>query len=70
MKYVLFYDSADNVATKAPVHFPAHRALRYQAFLTARGDATDGGHLLANPQGGGLDGYFHDERGRRGIRAE
>jgi uncharacterized protein YciI len=26
MKYVLFYDSADEVALKAPPHFPAHRA--------------------------------------------
>jgi uncharacterized protein YciI len=25
MKYVLFYDSADDVASKAPAHFPAHR---------------------------------------------
>lgn len=25
MKYVLFYDSADDVVSKAPVHFPAHR---------------------------------------------
>ncbi len=25
-KYVLFYDSADDVATKAPAHFPAHKA--------------------------------------------
>ena len=26
MKYVLLYDSADDVATKAPEHFPAHHA--------------------------------------------
>ena len=26
MKYVLFYDSAEDVVTKAPAHFPAHRA--------------------------------------------
>jgi uncharacterized protein YciI len=25
-KYVLFYASADDVLTKAPAHFPAHRA--------------------------------------------
>jgi uncharacterized protein YciI len=25
MKYVLFYDSADDVASKAPAHFPAHQ---------------------------------------------
>ena len=26
MKYVLFYDSADDVASKAPAQFPAHKA--------------------------------------------
>ena len=25
MKYVLFYESADNVAANAPPHFPAHK---------------------------------------------
>jgi uncharacterized protein YciI len=25
-KYVLFYESADDVASKAPAHFPAHKA--------------------------------------------
>jgi hypothetical protein len=25
MKYVMFYESADDVAAKAPAHFPAHR---------------------------------------------
>jgi uncharacterized protein len=31
VKYVLFYESADDVAEKAPLHFPAHRA-RWQEF--------------------------------------
>ncbi len=26
MKYVVLYESADDVATKAPQHFPAHKA--------------------------------------------
>lgn len=26
MKHVLFYDSADDVGSKAPPHFPAHKA--------------------------------------------
>ena len=26
MKYVVFYESADDVASKAPPHFPAHLA--------------------------------------------
>ena len=26
MKYVLFYESADDVLSKAPAHFPAHQA--------------------------------------------
>jgi uncharacterized protein len=36
MKYVLFYESADNVAANAPPHFPAHKQ-RLDAFH-ARGD--------------------------------
>jgi uncharacterized protein YciI len=31
VKYVLLYESADNVAARAPAHFPAHRA-HYQEF--------------------------------------
>jgi uncharacterized protein YciI len=31
VKYVLFYDSADDVRAKAPAHFAAHRA-RYEEF--------------------------------------
>ena len=31
MRYVLFYDSADDIETKAPLHFPAHEA-RLQEF--------------------------------------
>ena len=27
MKYVLFYESGDDVATKAPENFPAHEML-------------------------------------------
>jgi uncharacterized protein len=26
MRYVLFYESADDVASRAPPHFPAHKA--------------------------------------------
>ena len=36
MKYVLFYESADDVLSKAPAHFPAHKA-RLDDFH-ARGD--------------------------------
>jgi uncharacterized protein YciI len=36
MKYVLFYESADDVLSKAPVHFAAHHE-RLQEFH-ARGD--------------------------------
>jgi uncharacterized protein len=36
MKYVLLYESAQDVATNAPPHFPAHKA-RLDAFH-ARGD--------------------------------
>lgn len=54
-KYVVFYESADDVQSKAPAHFPAHRA-RWQEFR-------DGGTLLmigtfANPQEEGSMGIF------------
>ncbi len=50
-KYVVFYESADDVLVKAPLHFPAHRA-RWQEFQAA-------GTLLmvgtfANPQEGAM----------------
>ena len=31
MKYVLFYESGNDLATKGPIHFPAHRA-RWKEF--------------------------------------
>ena len=51
MKYVLFYESADDVRAKAPAHFAAHRAY-WQSFL-------DSGTLLMigtfeDPQEGAL----------------
>lgn len=42
MKYVLFYDAADDVRAKAPLHFAAHRA-RWQEFQA------DGTLLLIGP---------------------
>ncbi len=54
-KYVLFYESADDVRSKAPQHFPAHVA-RWKEFQ-------DRGTLLmigtfANPQGEGSMAIF------------
>ncbi len=55
MKFVLFYESADDVASKAPQHFAAHRA-RWADFR-------DRGSLLmigtfSNPQDDGSMGIF------------
>ncbi len=52
MKYVLFYESADDVAERAPEHFPAHRA-RWHEFL-------ERGSLL-------LIGPFTDRTGAMGV---
>ena len=41
-KYVLFYESAEDVLEKAPVHFPAHRA-HWESFLA------DGTLLMIGP---------------------
>ncbi len=51
MKYVLFYESGDDMATLAPTHFAAHRA-RWQEFaensrLLAIGPFTDGAGAMA-----------------------
>lgn len=51
MKYVLFYESADDFRAKAPLHFPAHRA-RWERFR-ASGDLLMIGPF-ANPQEGAM----------------
>jgi uncharacterized protein len=55
MRYVLFYDSADAVESKAPLHFPAHSA-RLQEFH-ARGTLLMVG-AFANPQEEGSMAIF------------
>lgn len=52
MKYVVIYESGDEVRTKAPIHFPAHKA-RWQEFR-------DRGELL-------MIGTFSDLSGAMGI---
>jgi uncharacterized protein len=54
VKYVLFYESGDDVATLAPLHFPAHKA-RWQEFA-------ENGRLLAI-------GPFADGAGAMGVFA-
>ena len=55
MKYVLFYESADDVGSKAPAHFPAHKA-RCDDFH-ARGALLMVG-VFANPQEEGSMAIF------------
>jgi uncharacterized protein YciI len=55
MKYVLLYESADDVMSKAPIHFAAHRA-RLQEFH-ARGDILMVG-TFGDPQEQGSMGIF------------
>jgi hypothetical protein len=55
MKYVLFYESADDVLTKAPAHFPAHK-VRLDDFH-ARGALLMVG-TFANPQEEGSMSIF------------
>ena len=55
MKYVLFYESGEGVAEKAPLHFPAHRA-RLDEFH-ARGTLLMVGPF-ANPQEEGSMAIF------------
>jgi uncharacterized protein YciI len=55
MKYVVFYESADDLAAKAPAHFAAHAA-RYQEFVE-RGELLMIGPF-ANPQEEGSMAVF------------
>ena len=54
-KYVVLYESADNVAAKAPAHFAAHRA-RWKEFAD-RGDLLMIG-TFADPQKHGAMSIF------------
>jgi uncharacterized protein YciI len=55
MKYVLLYESADDVASKAPEHFPAHLA-RLKEFH-GRGEILMVG-TFGDPQAQGAMGIF------------
>jgi uncharacterized protein YciI len=55
VKYVLFYESADDVLTNAPIHFPAHRE-RLDEFH-ARGSLLMSG-TFGNPQEEGSMAVF------------
>jgi uncharacterized protein len=55
MRYVMLYESADDVASKAPPHFPAHVA-RIEEFR-ARGDVVGIG-TFGDPQAQGAMGIF------------
>jgi uncharacterized protein len=55
MKYVMFYESADDVAAKAPTHFPAHLE-RIREFH-GRGDLVMVG-TFEDPQSQGSMGIF------------
>jgi uncharacterized protein YciI len=60
MKYVVFYESADDVASKAPIHFPAHSA-RFPEFR-ARGELLMLGPF-GNPQEEGSMAIFATREG-------
>jgi uncharacterized protein YciI len=55
IRYVLLYESAEDVASRAPAHFPAHRA-RLDAFH-GRGDLLMVG-TFGDPQREGSMGIF------------
>ncbi len=55
MKAVVFYESADDVAARAPAHFPAHLAWWQQ--FAARGELLMIG-TFANPQQDGAMSIF------------
>ncbi|HEY2950879.1 MAG TPA: YciI family protein [Micromonosporaceae bacterium] len=60
MKYVVFYESADDVANKAPAYFPAHKS-RLEAFH-ARGELLMVG-TFGDPQTEGSMTIFASRQG-------
>ena len=55
MKYVVTYDSAEDVRSRAPIHYPAHAARAGQ--FHARGELLMIG-IFADPQQDGAMGIF------------
>jgi uncharacterized protein len=66
-RYVLFYESADDVMTKAPAVYPAHLA-RLQDFK-ARGELLMVG-TFADPQADGSMAIFRSWQGAEEFAAE
>ena len=60
-KYVVFYESADDVASKAPMHFAAHRARGDEFHAVAAGGDVDDAHINAEEPVDriGLRGFGH-----------
>jgi hypothetical protein len=59
VKWVPFYESADDVASKAPTHLPDHWT-RWQEFNVR---PPGGGGHLRRPAGRGVDGVFTTREG-------
>ena len=66
-RYVLFYESADDVMSKAPAVYPAHLA-RLQAFK-ARGELLMVG-TFADPQADGSMAIFSSRQGAEDFVSE
>lgn len=64
MKHVVLYESAEDVASKAPAHFPAHKA-RLDEFA-ARGELLMGG-TFGDPQSEGSMAIFRSREGAEGF---
>jgi uncharacterized protein len=68
MKAVVFYESADDAAAKAPVHFPAHRAW-WQGFVD-RGELLMIGPFAGAPGGGALSIFTTREAAEEFVRGD
>jgi uncharacterized protein len=67
VKAVVFYESADDVAAKAPAHFPAHHAW-WQGFV-ARGELLMIGPF-ASPQDGAMSIFTTREAAEEFVRGD
>jgi uncharacterized protein YciI len=66
-RYVLFYESADDVAVRAPAHFPAHVARIHD--FAGRGELLGVG-VFGDPQADGSMGIFTSKEGAESFAAE
>jgi uncharacterized protein len=68
MRYVLFYESADDAATKVPEHYPAHAARANE--FHARGTLLLTGPFHPAPGGGAMSVFTSRDAAEEFVRGD